>query len=83
MLRKYGLETHDYNEIMKQQNNVCAICKKNDCKRMLHVDHNHETGKVRALLCVRCNQMIGAALENPENLINGAKYLEHHNKYEK
>lgn len=61
------------------QNGVCAICKKTcTCGRSLAVDHNHKTGKVRALLCSRCNRGLGLFMENPEYLNAAKEYLLHH-----
>lgn len=65
LFRKYKLTIEDYNELLEKQNNVCAICKKvEDVKQgqkiiKLAVDHNHITGKIRGLLCVKCNVAVG------------------------
>ena len=48
-------------------------------KRNLHVDHNHATKKVRGLLCVNCNIIIGNSFEDKNILANAIEYL---NKYE-
>ena len=50
---------------------------------MLSVDHNHETGKVRGLLCSRCNSAIGLMKENLKCLRNAINYLTHHKNMEK
>lgn len=59
----YGLSLDDYNNILKTQAGVCAICKKNrpykNKGEFLCVDHNHKTGKTRGLLCHSCNRAIG------------------------
>lgn len=56
ILNNYGLTMDDYNEMMKDQNNVCAICGKPPKKdKNLSIDHDHETGLIRGLLCFRCN----------------------------
>lgn len=58
--RNYGI-TWKHREIMlKNQNNCCALCSKHEnlFKRRLHVDHNHKSGKVRALVCYRCNKFV-------------------------
>ena len=47
--RKYGLSVVGYRNLLAQQNGVCAICRDPDCS--LCVDHDHKTGRVRALLC--------------------------------
>lgn len=53
---KYGLSNYQYKKMKKQQENRCKICLKN---RFLVIDHNHTTGKVRGLLCYKCNLGLG------------------------
>lgn len=72
----YDLTEEEYKKMFIDQNNCCAICKKNNVR--LVIDHCHETGKVRGLLCDGCNQGIGCLKDNIENLKNSIKYL---NKY--
>ena len=61
----YGITEEDYDRMYKEQKGVCAICKKPETRQskgkttLLCVDHDHETGKVRGLLCHRCNTVIG------------------------
>lgn len=71
----YGLEESDYQKMLEAQNRSCAICGR---QLPLCVDHNHLTGKVRALLCGRCNRMLGQGGESASLLRAGAKYLEEH-----
>ena len=70
---RYNLTKDEYNELEKSQNGVCVVCGKEE----LCVDHNHESGEVRGLLCNRCNSAVGfveALLK--ENLLDKAiKYL--------
>lgn len=56
--RKYGISLKQYNKMLKNQDESCAICKKHksNFSRNLAVDHNHSTGKVRAILCMYCNR---------------------------
>lgn len=68
--------------------NKCEICgleetglTKDGHKRMLHVDHDHETGKFRGLLCSRCNTTLGSVKDDPELLRKMALYLEVQNQY--
>ena len=58
--RMYGIDVDEYNTLLENQNNVCAICKK-ECEsgKRLAVDHCHESNKVRGLLCTKCNTAIG------------------------
>ena len=54
------MSLEQYNQMALAQNGVCAICKKENSNGIkLSVDHNHKTGKVRGLLCQRCNFVIG------------------------
>jgi len=84
--KKYGITIEQFDEILKSQNGVCAICKNgNDhltkwgtkTKRMT-VDHNHKTGKVRGLLCHKCNAALGRFKEKTENFRAAILYLESH-----
>lgn len=79
-MRKYGISAKDYEEMWDKQNGRCLICgekKENKGKyNSLFVDHNHETGKVRGLLCQRCNFLIGQARDDVKVLKSAIKYLE-------
>lgn len=82
----YGLTREKYKEMLAAQAGVCAVCKgpekkfdtKSGVLRSLAVDHCHETGKVRGLLCSRCNMMIGQ-IEESDNLLRSmmAYIIEH------
>jgi hypothetical protein len=78
MKRKYGMKHTQYSEMLKAQNNKCAICNKevSEFKTRFHVDHNHTTGKIRELLCVNCNHGIGSFMEDKNLLEKAIKYLE-------
>jgi len=56
---RYGLLLEEYNSIKNRQNNLCAICRKKEYEKELSIDHCHKTGKVRGLLCQKCNTAIG------------------------
>lgn len=77
----YGITLSDYNKIWKKQNGVCAICGKPEMARnqfglkRLAVDHNHVTGKVRGLLCQKCNQTLGLINEDVNILETMIKFL--------
>lgn len=75
--RKFGLTLDDYNELLEQQGGACAICGGFPKKRRLCVDHDHETGEVRALLCTSCNGSLHV-LENPLILKSMTDYLTQH-----
>jgi hypothetical protein len=61
LLKTYNITLNDYNEMFKKQEGKCSICKKhqNELKKILYVDHDHKTGKVRGLLCKNCNVALG------------------------
>ena len=65
--KKYGVVYEDYLSMHHEQDYRCKICKRhaNEFKRGLVVDHDHKTGKVRALLCTNCNSQLHV-LENKE-----------------
>lgn len=72
---RYGISAAEYRQMLKDQNRKCKICGK---QIKLVIDHNHKTGKVRGLLCARCNHMLGHARDNPLILRAGAIYLENY-----
>ncbi len=66
---KYGITGEDYNKLLKLQLEVCAICKqKCSSGDNLCVDHNHETGKIRGLLCRKCNLAVNLVQENEDTV---------------
>lgn len=65
--------------MLAAQGGVCAICgETNASGRDLSVDHDHETGEIRQLLCSNCNTGIGLLKDNPELLIKASAYLMKH-----
>ena len=77
---KYGLEWDRYIEMLDDQGNRCAICGRHreEFNKELVVDHDHETGKVRGLLCYGCNNGIGTLQDDPDVLRKAIEYLEKH-----
>jgi hypothetical protein len=74
--RKYGVSIERYNSMLKEQENVCAICgNPPDEHTQLYIDHNHETGAVRGLLCRDCNFGLGFFRDNIASLQNAVDYL--------
>ena len=81
-LYAYNITLEEYNRMLEEQNNVCKICLQPE--QMLHkgkakrlcVDHDHNTSKVRGLLCQRCNTTLGRYEDNPELMKNLISYLE-------
>lgn len=74
---KYGIPYGTFDRLMQEQDGRCAICRR-EPDRTLHVDHDHETGAVRGLLCDTCNRGIGYFHEDPERLRAAASYVDHH-----
>lgn len=72
--RMYNMTLHEYDQMFIRQNGLCAICEKPEINRRLSVDHNHETGEVRGLLCVRCNNAL-SVIENDDFVEAAKKYL--------
>jgi len=78
---KFNMTIEQYDEMLENQNGVCAICKKEENKgRRLSVDHNHDNGLIRGLLCQKCNSIIGMALDNVETLKSAIHYIERSKK---
>jgi hypothetical protein len=75
--RVYNITLEQYNIILKNQNNKCAICDipQSECIRRFDVDHNHHTKEIRGLLCPNCNKGIGLFGESIEILQNAIQYL--------
>ena len=84
--KNYGITMEQYLEMSLKQGGVCVICGqpesntdgRNGKPRMLAVDHDHITGKVRGLLCSNHNTAIGLFGDDPEMLLKAATYLRHH-----
>ncbi len=73
---KFNITLDDYNRMFAEQNGCCVLCDRHqsEFKTRLAVDHNHETGGVRGLLCTRCNIRLGV-LENRQFIEKAIKYL--------
>lgn len=83
MKNVYGITLEEFEILEKSQEGVCAICKKTETwvrdgkVFRLSVDHCHDTGKIRGLLCKACNTGIGYFLHDPELLQAAIRYLKH------
>jgi hypothetical protein len=76
-LRRRGTTEELYNRLYELQNGCCAICSEPEEKfSWLCIDHDHDTGRIRGLLCPNCNRGIGLLKDNPEFLIKAASYIE-------
>lgn len=78
--RNYGLTPEDFDALLASQGGRCAICRSDDpgAKGMWHVDHCHDAGTVRGLLCSACNTGLGQFKDRPDVLRAAADYLEEH-----
>ncbi|TMR97331.1 endonuclease domain-containing protein [Nonomuraea basaltis] len=72
----YGMTKEDFESLWEAQDGRCAVCHAGFKKRRPHVDHNHQTGAVRGLLCFTCNTAIGKMRDDPALLRAAAAYLE-------
>lgn len=76
--KTYGITLTQYNELLKKQNECCAICSRpsKELKKRLGVDHNHMNGKIRGLLCHECNCGLGYFKDTSSLLLQAASYLD-------
>ena len=83
----YGITEDEYDGMLKDQNGTCKNCKQLETStnrgtiRRLAVDHNHVTGKVRGLLCARCNLILGKANDSVALLQGLIEYLKEDGTY--
>lgn len=78
ILKKYGLTAASWDALFAAQGSCCAICgtEEPSSKYGWHTDHNHETGKVRGILCHHCNLMLGNSRDNTSTLLKAVDYLQ-------
>lgn len=74
--RNFGITPEDYNRLLKKQSDVCRICNESDHDRRLAVDHDHLTGRIRGLLCKKCNRGIGLFKDDIGLLRAAVSYLD-------
>ena len=78
----YKISQEELDALIKAQYGKCAICKKEPkIGVLLHIDHDHQTGKVRGLLCHKCNSVLGLSNDNLDVLREAVKYLETHSEF--
>lgn len=70
--QRFGIGAAEVNEMIETQGGICPICRK---RPAVHVDHDHKTGKVRAILCEMCNGGLGQFRDNPETIRKAIAYL--------
>lgn len=74
--RTYGISADEYDAMLREQHGLCAICGSRPSKvAQMHVDHDHEHGHIRGLLCSTCNQGLGQFKEQPSLLLRAIVYL--------
>lgn len=72
----YGIDAEEYNRIFKLQGGRCAVCRNKPASKRFAVDHDHQTGEVRGILCKRCNHdLLGGAHDAPTLLWRAIGYL--------
>lgn len=76
-LLKLGVNYQSVNELEKPENYKCAICQS---KQNIVIDHDHESGDFRDLLCSKCNNGLGQFQDNPKLLFTAFLYLRKHNR---
>lgn len=79
---RYGISREQYEELFLKQGGGCAVCgaaTATSRARFLCVDHDHETGEIRGLLCTPCNLAIGYLKDDPELLAGAARYVTQRN----
>jgi hypothetical protein len=78
--RRYGMTRRAYERLLAYQGGMCAACggPPDTEDQILAIDHSHETGKVRGLLCKACNTALGNAKDDPAKLARLKLYLETH-----
>ncbi len=79
MTNKYGITPDDYDRMLSEQNQACAICMATDpgtAHGFWHVDHCHDRGHVRGLLCNTCNLALGLMADDPARMRAAADYIE-------
>lgn len=74
-----NLTYEEYIDLLEEQKGLCLICGGNRTNKILQVDHNHETGNVRGLLCSKCNTLLGMADDNIDILLSAIQYLRNDN----
>jgi hypothetical protein len=80
----YGITPEQFDKLIRLQNGKCAICDapKPSGRGNWHIDHDHESGNIRGLLCHHCNLMLGNAKDDATRLRAAAEYLERHKALE-
>ncbi len=85
--KSFGISLDTYRMLYENQNGLCYLCEKperikdqNGATRRLAMDHDHQTGTLRRLLCWQCNTGIGKLYDSPDLLRKAAEYIERYKK---
>lgn len=89
LISKYGIHNGERKEMLKRQNNKCAICdcqlqepkqtlKNESNKQGVNLDHCHNSNKIRGLLCTSCNRALGLFKDSQSILLKAINYLNQH-----
>lgn len=73
LMNQYGMSHEDFQNLLARQNHRCGIC--DESKHQWHIDHCHDTGNVRGVLCHQCNVLLGYARDNVDTLRRAIDYL--------
>ena len=73
LTRRYGISAAEVERLIAEQGGICAICR---VKPAAHVDHNHQTGQVRGILCFGCNGGLGQFQDNTEWMGRAILYVQ-------
>ena len=72
---RYGIGADEVDELIRQQDGLCAVCRKREAKQ---VDHDHGTGAVRGIVCLLCNAAMGAFHDDPDLIRRAIAYIKEH-----
>lgn len=82
LMKMFGITRQQYDELLASQDGCCAICHTDNPsgidprRKMFCVDHDHETGKIRGLLCINCNRALGLLGDNEEVVARALRYMQ-------
>jgi len=80
--RLYGITLEQYQAMAAEQGHRCALCgEPPETAKRMHVDHDHATGRIRALLCHHCNLLLGNAKDSTVRLRQAIAYLERYGSH--
>jgi len=76
--KKYGITSEEFEQILTEQGGVCKVCggPPHGKGNRYHVDHNHKTGRIRGILCHKCNVALGMVQDSEEHLMKLIKYIQ-------